>query len=64
MLHRWLDSRDDDITTYRDQSYQSVVTGDVAPVPYTPWMENDDDDDMIIRFVQAEKFNAIWKKGY
>ena len=29
--------------TYRDQSFTSAMTGDVAPLPAVPWMQNMDD---------------------
>jgi len=43
LLHRWKDDRQRDITTYRDQSYTSVMTGDVAPLPAVPFLQNMDD---------------------
>jgi trimethylamine monooxygenase len=33
----------DDILTYRDQSYRSVLTGTQAPVHHTPWLKALDD---------------------
>jgi len=43
ILHRWKEDRHMNILTYRDQSYTSVMTGDVSPLPKTPWMKNMDD---------------------
>jgi len=43
LLHRWKGERKENITTYRDKSYTSVMTGDVGPIPKTPWMKNMDD---------------------
>jgi len=43
LLHRWKNDRHTNILTYRDQSYTSVMTGDVAPLPKTPWHKNMDD---------------------
>jgi len=43
ILHRWKEDRHRNICTYRDQSYTSVMTGDIAPLPAVPWMENMDD---------------------
>jgi len=43
ILHRWKNDRHTNILTYRDQSYTSVMTGDVAPHPKTPWHKNMDD---------------------
>lgn len=43
MLHRWKYERHNDITTYRDKSYLSTISGDVGPLPSKPWMVNMDD---------------------
>ena len=33
----------EDISTYRDKSFSSPVTGSVAPVHHTPWAKAMDD---------------------
>jgi trimethylamine monooxygenase len=33
----------ENILTYRDRSYPSTLTGTMAPVHHTPWMEALDD---------------------
>lgn len=43
LLHQWKKDRHNDITTYRDQTYTSPMTGDVAPLPAVPWIQNMDD---------------------
>lgn len=43
LLHAWYKDRDNNIQTYRDQSYASTMTGDVAPLPNIPWIKNMDD---------------------
>jgi trimethylamine monooxygenase len=39
----WAQQRDADIVTYRDHAHPSVVTGGMAPLPATPWMQSLDD---------------------
>ena len=36
MFKEWEHHKMDDILTYRDQSYRSVLTGTQAPVHHTP----------------------------
>jgi trimethylamine monooxygenase len=43
LLHQWKKDRHNNILTYRDQSFTSCMTGDVAPLPRTPWHKNMDD---------------------
>ena len=43
LLHQWKKDRDTNIVTYRDKSYTSVMTGQVAPNSPLPWMLNMDD---------------------
>ncbi len=39
----WARQREADIVTYRDHAHASVVTGRMAPLPATPWMQALDD---------------------
>jgi trimethylamine monooxygenase len=39
----WEHHKVDNILTYRDRSYRSVLTGTQAPIHHTPWMEALDD---------------------
>jgi len=43
MFKEWEHHKMENILTYRDQSYQSVLTGTMAPVHHTPWLEALDD---------------------
>jgi trimethylamine monooxygenase len=43
MFKEWEHHKMDDILTYRDQSYRSVLTGTQAPVHHTPWLKALDD---------------------
>lgn len=43
LLHVWKKDRHNNIQTYRDQSFTSVMSGKVAPLPATPWFINMDD---------------------
>jgi len=43
LLHEWKEDRHRNILTYRDQSYKSVMTGTMAPLPAVPWFKNMDD---------------------
>jgi len=42
-LKEWKGHRENNITTYRDQCFTSVMTGDVGVKPIIPWMKNMDD---------------------
>ena len=39
----WEHHKEDDIMTYRNQSFSSAVTGTEAPIHHTPWAEAMDD---------------------
>ena len=39
----WEHHKEEDITTYRNNSFSSAVTGTVAPIHHTPWSEAMDD---------------------
>ncbi|KIA88100.1 NAD(P)-binding domain-containing protein [Kaistella jeonii] len=39
MFKEWLQDKEDNILTYRDKTYQSVVTGTVAAQHHTDWMD-------------------------
>lgn len=49
LLH-WKGTKKENIMTYRDNTYPSLVTGKMALVPRTPWLEAKDDSPG--RFVQ------------
>ena len=42
-FHDWEHHKEEDIMTYRNQSFSSAVTGTEAPVHHTPWAEAMDD---------------------
>ena len=39
----WEHHKEEDIVTYRNQSFSSAVTGTEAPIHHTPWAEAMDD---------------------
>lgn len=43
MFKEWLKDKDEDILTYRDKTFQSVVTGTKAEKHHTEWMDELDD---------------------
>ena len=43
MFKEWLKDKDEDILTYRDKTFQSVVTGTTAETHHTEWMDELDD---------------------
>lgn len=43
MLKEWLQDKEENILTYRDKSYRSVVTGTMAAEHHTDWMDELDD---------------------
>ncbi len=43
MFKEWLEDKEENILTYRDKTYQSVVTGTMAAEHHTEWMEELDD---------------------
>ncbi|MEH6546517.1 MAG: hypothetical protein V7701_08830 [Sneathiella sp.] len=42
-FYQWKKHKKENIMTFRDNSYQSVITGTMAPVHHTPWKEAMDD---------------------
>jgi len=42
-FHQWKKHKKQNIMTFRDNGYQSVMTGTVAPAHHTPWVEALDD---------------------
>ena len=43
LFKEWEHHKEEGILTYRDRSYPSTLTGNMAPVHHTPWMEALDD---------------------
>lgn len=43
LFKEWKHHKFENILTYRDRSYPSVITGTMAPVHHTPWMQALDD---------------------
>ena len=43
MFKEWLQDKEENILTYRDKTYQSVVTGTMAAQHHTEWMDELDD---------------------
>jgi trimethylamine monooxygenase len=43
MFKEWEHHKMEDILTYRDRAFRSVITGTLAPVHHTPWMKALDD---------------------
>ncbi len=40
---QWEHQKEEDIMTFRNVSYRSVITGDISPPHHTPWLEEMDD---------------------
>ena len=53
ILHAWNNYKQDHITTYRNQSFTSKYTGNKAPLPFTPFME--EFDDSMKHFLNSEQ---------
>lgn len=43
MFKEWLQDKEENVLTYRDKTYQSVVTGTIAAQHHTEWMDELDD---------------------
>ena len=43
MFKEWKGHKGQDIMGYRDKGFPSTITGDMAPVHHTPWLEAMDD---------------------
>ncbi|WAR13547.1 SNO1-like protein [Mya arenaria] len=53
MFHKWEHDKDADIVSYRDQSFQSVFTGTVAPtLKSTWWRAFDDSKEAFVKNIQ------------
>ena len=60
MFKEWLQDKEENILTYRDKTYQSVVTGTMAAQHHTEWM--DELDDSKERYLyEAEKEEILEK---
>jgi len=58
MFKEWLNDKDENILTYRDKTFQSVVTGTVAAEHHTEWMDELDDSKERYLF-RTEKREAL-----
>ena len=43
LFKKWLQHKEEDILRYRDQTYQSVMTGTMAANHHTEWLDEMDD---------------------
>ncbi len=61
MFKQWLQDKEDNILTYRDKTFRSVLTGTMAEEHHTEWM--DEMDDSLERYLmkedKAEKKTAV-----
>ena len=56
MFKQWLRDKEEGILTYRDKTYQSVVTGTMAAEHHTEWMDElDDSKERYLRFEPEEE---------
>ena len=56
MFKEWLKDKDENILTYRDKTFQSVVTGTHAEVHHTEWMDElDDSKERYLYFDECEE---------
>src|SRR5690554_6534551 len=63
MFKEWLRDKDENILTYRDKTFQSVVTGTMAAEHHTEWMDElDDSKERYLYEPEAEEENAIVEK--
>jgi len=53
MFKQWLQDKEDNILTYRDKTFRSVVTGTMAAEHHTEWM--DELDDSLERYLMKEE---------
>jgi len=60
MFKQWLQDKEDDILTYRDKTFRSVVTGTMASEHHTEWM--DELDDSLERYLMEEGESEEKKK--
>ncbi len=52
LFKQWLRDKQENILTYRDRQFRSVVTGTLAPKHHTPWFE--ELDDSMARFLDED----------
>lgn len=57
MFKEWLQDKEENILTYRDKTFQSVVTGTKAETHHTEWM--DELDDSKERYLYAEEAEEV-----
>ncbi|MEC5167154.1 trimethylamine monooxygenase [Flavobacterium sp. PL11] len=57
MFKEWLQDKEDNILTYRDKTYQSVVTGTMAAQHHTEWMDELDDSKERYLYHQEEEIS-------
>ncbi|MEO8773055.1 MAG: NAD(P)/FAD-dependent oxidoreductase [Gelidibacter sp.] len=56
MFKEWLNDKDENILTYRDKTFQSVVTGTKAETHHTEWMDElDDSKERYLYFEETEE---------
>ncbi len=56
MFKEWLKDKDENILTYRDKTFQSVVTGTKAETHHTEWMDElDDSKERYLYFEESEE---------
>ena len=56
MFKEWLDDKNENILTYRDKTFQSVVTGTKAETHHTEWMDElDDSKERYLYFEESEE---------
>lgn len=55
MFKEWLKDKEEDILTYRDKTFQSVVTGTMAAEHHTEWMDELDDSKERYLFAPEEE---------
>lgn len=57
MFKEWLQDKEENILTYRDKTYQSVVTGTMAEAHHTDWMDElDDSKERYLYGAEEEEF--------
>ena len=63
MFKEWLRDKDENILTYRDKTFPSVVTGTMAAEHHTEWMDElDDSKERYLFEPEEEEENAIIEK--
>ena len=60
MFKEWLQDKDENILTYRDKTFQSVVTGTKAETHHTEWMDElDDSKERYLYFQESEEEEEV-----